>query len=171
MTPLFKKGCAFSANKYRPISLTSVTCKLLERFIRDNLVEHLNNNNLIANEQHGFVPKKSCLTNLLETADEISNSLASKKSIDILLLDFSKAFDKVNHSLLLLKLKAYGICGNLLNWFRAFLTNRKQRVVLEEALSEWMDVTSGVPQGSVIDPAFFVLNINDLPEAVENSHC
>jgi len=93
-------------------------------------MEHLYDNNLVAEQQHGFVRKKACVTNLLETIDSITSSLAYKKWIDVIFLDFAKAFDKVPHRRLILKLEAYGIRGELLKWVTDFLRDRKQRVVM-----------------------------------------
>jgi hypothetical protein len=150
VTPIFKKGSRIEAANYRPVSLTSVVCRLLEGIIRDKFMEFLIKNNLIAEEQHGFVRKKGCVTNLLETLDYVSSMLAEGLSIDIIFLDFLKAFDMVAHLRLLLKLEAYGVHGSLLEWFKSFLFNRRQRVVLGEWVSEWSEVTSGVPQGLVL---------------------
>ena len=125
VTPLHKKGSWLDQANYRPASLTSVPCKVLEGIIRDALTDHLyaQDEALIAEQQHGFVRNKACVTNLLESADLISSSLAYKKWIDVILLDFAKAFDKVPHKRLALKLQAYDISGNLFNWICDFLSN------------------------------------------------
>ena len=155
MTALHKKGPTDVASNYRPISLTSVPCKILERMVRRALTIHLDEHDLIAKEQHGFVAKKSCTTNLLETVDCISQALAKKKPVDVIYLDFAKAFDKVSHRLLLYKLAKYGIQDRLLAWIGDFLSMRRQHVVLGDTCSDWTSVKSGVPQGSVLGPTLF----------------
>nr|XP_047138938.1 uncharacterized protein LOC124814888 [Hydra vulgaris] len=149
ITPIFKNGDRLNAGNYRPISLTSVVCKVMESIVKDTIMNHLNKNKLLIPEQHGFIKSKNCVTNLLETLDIITESINCGKCVDVAFLDFSKAFDSVPHSRLLLKLKSFGIVGKLLQWCKAFLANRKQRVVLGLFESEWETVRSGVPQGSL----------------------
>ena len=168
VTPLFKKGSRSEPANYRPISLTSVICKIMEKIIKDELMQYLNKNKLINKQQHGFVFNKACNTNLLETMDTLTKLLADKESFDMLLLDFAKAFDKVAHKRLNLKLTGYGICGKLLAWLKAFLTGRKQRVVMGEYISEWVKVNSSVIQGPVLGPLLFILFINDLVDFILN---
>ncbi|XP_065642506.1 uncharacterized protein LOC136074133 [Hydra vulgaris] len=116
ITPLHKKGSKLDASNYRLISLTSACCKILERIVKDCLTEYLSANNLLSQNQHGFVAKKSCITNLLETVDQISNSMAKGYSADVLYLDYEKAFDTPPNNLMLHKLSGYGISNMLLNW-------------------------------------------------------
>ena len=169
VTPIFKKGQKQKANNYRPISLLSQAGKILESIIRDVMTKFFTENNLINKHQHGFVSGKSCLTNLLESFEDWTSYLDNPGiSVDIIFLDFRKAFDTVPHCRLLKKLSSYGICDNLLNWLSSFLINRTQQVVLHGHKSDSFVVRSGVPQGSVLGPLLFLLYVNDLPGHVSS---
>ena len=121
------------------------------------MVRHLKDNKLINKSQHGFMGKQPCLTNLLEILEYITNQIDEGNPVDVIYLDFQKAFDKVPHARLICKLKAHGISGKILTWIENWLLNRKQRVVVNGKLSWLIDVLSGVTQGSILGPLLFVI--------------
>ena len=169
ITPIFKRGDKTLAINYRPVSLTSNLLKTFERVMRNKLVDHLEENNLLPDSQHGFRKRRGCLTQLLNHMDNIFNELNSGNEVDVVYLDYSKAFDKVNHSILLAKLEKLGIGGKILAWIKDFLSDRYQTVVVEGKKSSFEIVRSGVPQGTVLGPILFIIYVADLQNRV--LHC
>ena len=165
--PIFKKENKSLASNYRPISLTSHLIKIFERVLRYQLIKHLESNNLITQHQHGFRNKRSTLTQLLHHLDSVLEILENDENADIIYLDLAKAFDKVNHKILLNKLDKMKVSGKVLTWIEKFLVNRTQQVVVNGIKSKPAHVLSGVPQGTVLGPALFIVYMNNITEFIK----
>ena len=169
ITPVFKSGTKTSPSNYRPISLSSTIIKVFERIIRKQVVAFMNRQCHLNNTQHGFRSGRSCLSALLDVFDDLMHMLSSDTTVDMIYLDFSKAFDKVDHGVLLHKLKDLGITGKLGIWFFQFLTNRTHYVRIPGGISKDSPVLSGVPQGTVLGPLLFLIMISDINKGTTSS--
>ena len=169
IVPCYKKGDKQNLKNYRPISLLSICGKIIERLIFNETFSFFLANNLLAPIQSGFKPGDSCINQLLSITHEIYSSFDGGFEVRSVILDISKAFDKVWHEGIIFKLQQNGISDDLLNISSDFLRNRKQRVTLNGQSSSWTNVNAGISQGSVLGPLLFLIYIDDLPDGLSSN--
>lgn len=160
ITPVFKNGSKQNIENYRPISKLNIFAKIFENIITKFISASISS--LIIPQQHGFISNKSTITNLLPYTEFLHSVVGSSGQVDVIGTDFRKAFDKVNHKILISKLISIGIHGNLLRWIESYINNRCQAVAINNCISDFVPITSGVPQGSHLGPILFIIFLNDI---------
>ena len=156
---MFKKGEKCNPSNYRPVSLTCICGKLLEHIVVSHLLKHLDEHSALADEQHGFRHRRSCETQLIQFIEDLAESIQGGGQVDVVIMDFTKAFDKVSHQRLLYKLKGFGVNPQVHDWIQNFLCERSQKVIVEGCSLGSVSVDSGVPQGTVLGPILFLLGL------------
>ena len=169
--PLYKKGEKNSVKNYRPISLLPCISKLLEKNVYNRIYTYLKRKNFIYKFQSGFQENDSTINQLTYDLDKIYQYIDRGSDLIGVFLDFSKAFDKVWHKGLLFKLKKAGTSGNLHKWLESYISNRKQRVIIDGMTSDYQYLSAGVPQGSVLGPLLFIIYINDIADNLQSQTC
>ena len=164
LVPIHKYDSKADVTNYRGISLLDVLSKILERLVYNEIFDSLSPH--LTQWQHGFLPGRSTVSQLSQVVHEFAKALEMRHQVDIVYLDFSKVFDRVPHEKLLYKLEYLGFSGPLLSWFRSYLSGMRHRVVLNNETSDFLPVTSGIPQGSILGPLIFLVFINDMPNAI-----
>ena len=169
ISPIYKKGSKSDPQNYRPIALTSIIGKVMEQIIVQHVTNHLDHHDIIRGSQHGFRRGRSTVTNLLAYLEDLTKAVDQGKNVDVLYIDFARAFDKVPHRKLISKVRGVGLSGAVLQWVEDWLSGRQQRVVIKGECSDWTDIKSGVIQGSCLGPLLFTIYINDIDNAVVGS--